>query len=184
MKQSHELPSIALVRSLLAYDPTTGIITWTGPKSNNNLRRAGDVQGTLGTTTGYLHVRLGERYFGKRNLYCHRVAWALYYGEWPANYIDHINGDKTDNRIDNLRSATKRENKYNSRVRADSRIGLKGVSYVPKGRNGSAKSKPYRAQIVANGQRYRLGDFKTAEEAHAAYCAAAARLHGEFARTE
>lgn len=178
MKPKHDMPPIEVLRELLRYDAETGSLTWIGPKSANNQRKPGDPQGTP-EKTGYLHIRLGEGYFGKRNIYSHRVAWALHHGVWPTRFIDHINGDKTDNRISNLREATKRQNKYNSKVRADSTVGLKGVCRRP-----NCRTKPFVAQIVVNGQKHALGFFETAAAAHEAYREAAHKLHGPFARTE
>lgn len=175
MQPKADMPSVDLIKSLLSYDAETGVIVWIGPASRNNLRKRGDIQGTR-EKGGHLHIRLGEEYFGRRNIYSHRIAWALHYGQWPAEDIDHINGDKADNRISNLRQCTRRQNKYNSKVRADSGVGLKGVT------RRRRKHLPYSAQIVAQGVRYYLGSFATAEEAHAAYGEAAKRLHGRFAR--
>jgi len=92
-----------------------------------------------------------------------------------AEQVDHINGNGLDNRRENLRVANKMQNQYNSARQHNNRLGLKGVH-----KNG----RRYRAQIRADGVKHNLGYFDTAEEAHAAYCEAAKRLHGEFARFE
>lgn len=104
----------------------------------------------------------------------HRLAWALHFGRWPDQAIDHINGDRTDNRIANLRLATVAENTRNGKRRSTNTSGYKGVSLTENGQ--------WRATIVAGGRQSYLGRFSTAEDAHAAYVKAASRLHGEFAR--
>jgi hypothetical protein len=88
--------------------------------------------------------------------------------------VDHISGDGLDNRRENLRAATKSENVINGRLRAVNKAGLKGASP----RNGR-----WVAQIRHGGKQLWLGMFDTPEAAHAAYCEASARLHGEFGRT-
>jgi hypothetical protein len=101
-----------------------------------------------------------------------RLAWLLHYGEWPGKDIemDHVNLDRSDDRIANLRKATKNQNMQNVPTRRD---GLKGASF---------KHGLWRARITHNGERYFLGNFSTEAEAHAAYAAAALRMHAEFAR--
>lgn len=143
------------VRALFEYDPETGV-----------LRRDGRVTGTR-NKSGYLVVRVrGTTY------YAHRLAWLLTYGEWPSA-IDHINMDKADNRLANLRLATKSENLANQRGRAKS--GFKGVWRRQRG-------KPWAASIRKNRKTYHLGTYDTREQASEAYRAAAASMHGEFAR--
>jgi hypothetical protein len=99
-------------------------------------------------------------------------------GKWPNGEIDHKNLDAGDNRFSNLREATRGQQNANRRVRRDSRLRIKGVSFVPH----LNKTNPYSAVIKANGCRLNLGHFKTPEEAHAAYRKASAELRGEFAR--
>lgn len=90
--------------------------------------------------------------------------------------VDHIDGNGLNNRRSNLRLATRAQNQHNRGVRADSASGLKGVlRHALTGR--------WRAYIRVDGKKIHLGYFDTAEAAHAAYSAAAHRLHGEFART-
>ena len=89
--------------------------------------------------------------------------------------VDHINGDGLDNRRCNLRICTRAENARNNRTPCTNRSGFKGVSFYK--RRGV-----WRSHITVNGKFHHLGYFSTAENAHAAYCEAAKRLHGEFAR--
>lgn len=111
-----------------------------------------------------------------RRLYmAHRLAWLYVTGTWPINHVDHINGNRSDNRFANLRAATSRENARNSRMRANNACGYKGVHY-------KKQLNKFVAQIHVDGRVYHLGVFGTAEEAHAAYCKAAREHFGEFAR--
>jgi len=93
--------------------------------------------------------------------------------------VDHRDGDGLNNQRANLRVCTSADNQHNQRTRKDNVTGFKGVSAPIAMRNGANK---YRAQIKFNGKQIHLGRFPTAEQAHAVYCEAAKRLHGEFAR--
>jgi hypothetical protein len=125
--------------------------------------------------------RFGERiYWGIRlagDFYpAHRLAWLLVYGIDPGPLeIDHINGDGLDNRIANLRLATRGENSSNSQRHFDTSSGIKGVQ-----RNGSG----YMARIKANGKVHYLGTFRTLEAAIEARRKAADVLHGVFVKHE
>ena len=101
----------------------------------------------------------------------HRLITGASYGI----EVDHINGDRLDNRRSNLRLCTKAENTRNKVQQKHNRFGLKGVSF---------KCGKFYAQIQAHGKKYCLGYHSTPEEAHQAYCEAAFRLHGEFANTK
>jgi hypothetical protein len=93
-----------IVSEYLKYDPTTGVISWTKPP-----RKGVGTKKPAGTqSNGYIQISIkGHR------LLAHRVAWFLYYREWPKSIIDHINGLKNDNRIENLRMSDKRNNAWN-----------------------------------------------------------------------
>lgn len=109
---------------------------------------------------------------GKKTIiYLHRVIMAAGLGE----IIDHASGDKLDARRENLRRCTHAENMRNSRVRKNNKLGIKGVYY------DSRKGK-FRAAIRLDGRKTWLGLHSTAEQAKAAYDAAAKLLHGAFAR--
>jgi hypothetical protein len=96
-------------------------------------------------------------------------------GRWPYGELDHINGEKADNRFANLREATHSQNCHNIRRRPKTNTtGFKGVTYF-------ARCRTFRAKIHVDGRYLSLGYFATAEEAHAAYCAAATEHFGEFA---
>lgn len=110
-----------------------------------------------------------------QRFYAHRLAWMLTYGGWPSALIDHRNGDRDDNRIENLREATHLQNRHNRKSEAnrDSSHGFLGVA-----RNGRRWS----AHIWADGRFYHLGQHDTPEEASAAYRAAKERLHPTWER--
>lgn len=110
----------------------------------------------------------------KRKLICmHRLIM----NAPPSMLVDHINADSLDNRRSNLRLATNTENTRNQRRNIRNTSGLKGVSW----QNSNRK---WRAQIKVNGQRKYLGSFARPEDAHRAYCEAAALYHGDYARAE
>lgn len=131
-------------------------------------RPAGEAAGALNRVNGYTYVSVRLR-----KVLVHRAIWAMTHGEWPVLDIDHINGDRSDNRLANLRVATRQQNIGNSGKRRNNTSGYKGVTAY-KGR--------WRAQIGAAGYRKALGVFDTPELAHAAYCAAARVAYGDFAR--
>lgn len=106
----------------------------------------------------------------------HKAIWAWHYGEWPEGEIDHINSDKLDNRIENLRIATRNQNVWNTPIRKDNTSGYKGVSKV-------WQSNKWQAHIDVYGEVKYLGVFSTAHDAGAAYEEAAIKYHGDFART-
>lgn len=151
-----------------SYDPESGEFTHNyGVRSVRPGRKAGGV-----TNNGYTTLALGR----KRYL-AHRVAWLFERGKWPANFIDHKNGVKTDNRIENLREATNTQNLWNSAGR-NSRSGFKGV-YL---RHAAHKRrKKYQASIKVHGKTVRLGNFEDPSAAHEAYKAAALKHFGDFA---
>jgi hypothetical protein len=156
------------LRELLDYDPETGVFRWRCHRGGR--ARAGDIAGAV-NSGGYRFIRIK----GEGRYLAHRLAWFYVHGEWPVGMLDHANHDQLDNRLANLRPATMRENRGNSKVRSDNLTGLKGVSR----QRGTSRLV---ARITKNGKQLYLGSFATAEEAHAAYCKAAEEIFGEFAR--
>lgn len=164
------------IKPLLAYDADTGLLFWrqrqrqmfTTDRAFNgwNAKHAGKEALTSVSRRGYKRgTILGKQYLA------HRVAWALFYGNWSRSDLDHINGRPSDNRICNLRQATKSENRFNI-LALGGASAFKGVS-----RNNSN----WQAKIRAHSKEYYLGTFVTEEAAARAYDAAALLHHGEFA---
>lgn len=149
------------LKELLHYDPDTGIFTWRiSPKYDI---AAGAIAGHR-RKDGYLIIRLSQV-----NYYAHRLAWLYMTGEWPPIEVDHLMGDKADNRWTQIRSATPSLNKENMRTaRKDNRTGLLGAH--------KAKDK-FSSRISIKGVSKYLGTFDTPEEAHAAYCDMKRRHH-------
>ena len=148
------------LRDKFGYDPKTGRFSWK--------EEPGCVP-----TNGYRYIKVG----GKLQL-AHRLAWLYYYGEEPVGLIDHINGDRLDNRIENLRIATFSQNAANAKRHSRNTSGLKGVAKVVKKGVWTGR---WQASITHQNKQIGLGSFKTKELAHAAYVKAASRLQGEFA---
>jgi hypothetical protein len=161
-------PTVERLRELLDYDPLTGVFIWLVSPSRNT--PAGSVAGA--NSEGYRLIRVdGGRYKG------HQLAWLYMTGEWPPSRIDHEDTNRGNNIWTNLRLATNSQNKANMGKRADNTSGFKGVRWYP-------TTRKWAAQIGHQGKTKNLGYFTTPEQAHAAYCSAAQRLFGEFARFE
>jgi len=162
MAPPRPLPPAACVRELLHYDPSTGRFIWrAGPKS--------------GTTAGSIGGRYVQIMIGKKNYLVHRLAWLYVHGYPPPHEIDHANGDPRDNRINNLRLASKSQNAQNQRRSAKNSSGHKGVSW-------SRHKQRWRAAIKVDDRSIHLGYFRELAAAAEAYRCAAARYFGDFAR--
>lgn len=161
------LPSISRLRDAFDYDYDTGVFRWKALNKKGRRVRVGDAAGNFDGRYVYLHLD-GMKFAA------HRAALAIANGQWPsAPQIDHIDGDKRNNRLDNLRAATPGTNQQNQRrAQRSSSTGFLGV--VPVKDNSS---RPFRAQIWINGAAKNLGNFATALEAHEAYVLAKRRLH-------
>lgn len=158
-----------ILRAIVRYDPSTGKFFWL--KSNNQWAIIGGEAGTVEVKTGYVRFTvLGRKY------QAHRLAWLYVIGTWPACEIDHINLDKTDNRMGNLREAAPVGNACNKRASKRNVLQIKGVSENRPGR--------FVARIGHGKRVLHLGIFDTPQEAQTAYASKAQELHGEFARTE
>jgi len=150
------------LRTIVRYEPGTGDFLWL---QGYGRRKAGE----LAPKRPYVRFKFN----GKMYL-AHRLAWLYVYGEWPKEFLDHINGDPSDNRISNLREATPLQNCANRRIHRDNKSGLKGVCQIESGK--------FMASIQEAGKQRYLGVFDSAKAAHQRYFEEAIRIHGEYAR--
>ena len=149
-------------REILSYDPETGVLRWRHRVSQRML--AGAVAGTL---DGYGYIRI---IVDGRTYRAHRLAWLIVHGEWPKNELDHKNLLRSDNRLCNLREATRLQNMQNKKVYKNNTSGHTGIFEVATG---------FRAVYGRNGRIHRIGIFPTLESAISAREAAIA-YRGEF----
>ncbi len=158
-------PRVALSRlkELLNYDYDTGIFTNKVTRSSGQSNE-GVPAGFFEKSTGYTRLGIDTYQYA-----AHKLAWFMSYSEWPSEDIDHINGIKTDNRLVNLRLASRSENMQNkSAAQKNSKTGVRGVSFY---------GGKYRAEITVNGISKKLGGWSTLAEAEAAYLTAKTLLH-------
>lgn len=152
----------ARLKALVRYEPETGVFTWISARGRG---KSGEVAGTL-LADGYTRIQLDRRQY-----LAHRLAVLYTTGELPPDDmdVDHINGNRGDNRFSNLRIVLPAVNRQNMRkAKANNKTGLLGVSQ---------DGKRFRAHIWVDGANRHLGTFSTAEEAHAAYLIAKRQLH-------
>lgn len=158
------LPDVSVLRDAFVADHASGHLYW------RHGWRAGKEAGSP-TSDGYRQVRVS----GALHM-VHRILWALHHGENPADEIDHVDGDPSNNAIANLRAATHGQNMQNAALRSDNRSGVKGVSWC-------RLSGKWKAQIHLNGGNRHLGCFASLTDAKSARIAAEKEHFGEFART-
>jgi hypothetical protein len=150
----------ALLESV-SYCEATGEFTWRLPP-----RRGVSSGGAAGVKQSRGYVSIG---FRSRLIYAHRLAWLVMYGKWPDGVIDHINGDKSDNRIENLRDVSQRLNTQNVfSPRKHNKCGVLGVR---------CSGDRYIAQIANLGRVIHIGTFDSKEQAHQAYLMKKRELH-------
>jgi hypothetical protein len=160
MIKAKELPSSEYLNEYFLYNHETGDLMYKSIQ--------GKISGSI-LNSGHKQVMIeGKAYLQ------HRIIWKMIKEKDPNGYIDHINGNGSDNRIENLREATCGNNKMNSTIYKNNKSGLKGA-YWDKYKN------KWFSQIRVNGNKIFLGRFNSIEEAHKAYCKAAMNYHGEFA---
>ena len=141
-----ELPPTELLRKLLRYEPETGKLFWrersreafTCDRSYKtwNAKNAHNEALSHHEPTGKTSQRYKRGSIFGTNYMAHRVCWAMFYGVPPSKFIDHINGNPIDNRIDNLRDVTKKENSRNQKFRSTNKTGVCGVSWNKGRRSG------------------------------------------------
>lgn len=151
------------LKELLHYDQETGVFTRI--VTTNNRAKAGSVAGSK-TGNGYLQVTIRWRQYS-----LHRLAWLYVHGTWPESDIDHINGVRTDNRIENLRDVSRSGNIQNTRkARSNSTSGVLGVTF-DKSRN------KWLAAITTEGKRKHIGRFESKDDAQKSYVEAKRIYH-------
>lgn len=149
------------LRALVGYDKITGVFVWIAKAAPNT--KIGGIAGSV-RKDGYRVIRVdGVLYTA------HRLVWLYVTGAWPKGNIDHRNGLRDDNRIENLREASNELNAQNKgSAQSNSKSGFLGVY---KKRNG------WTAEIASEGEKFRLGSFDTPGAAHAAYMKFKRLLH-------
>lgn len=162
--------SLRRLREVLDYNPETGVLSWLVRLSPRC--KIGQPAGVV--KKGYRKISIDGRSYPASHL-----AWFHFYGVAPDDIVDHENLDKDDNRIANLREATESQNATNRPRSSLNTTGFKGVAVY----NKQYTRAKYRSSIRVNKKRIFLGLFHTPEEAYEAYCQAAAKHHGAFART-
>lgn len=151
------------IRSVLDYDQATGVFRW---RYDRKGVRGGTIAGGI-AVHGYWRLHVDGKTW-----WAHRLAWFYVYGEVPTLEVDHIDGNRSNNAIANLRLATRRQNQINKKMTKAPKSGYRGVR---------KQDQKWRADIRIAGVRKYLGVFDTPELASAAYAKEAAKHHGEFA---
>ena len=164
-----ELPTIEELRKLIACDAIAGVLTWK-PRHPDSI--SSDRASTRQRICRNLNARCEGRpalntitvrgYFAgsimMKMLYAHRAIWAIHYGAWPDGEVDHIDGDKLNNRLSNLRVVTSSENSMNTKIYSNNKTGHHGVWWDKTRGN-------YQVHIRRNGKRIVLGRFALLDEA-------------------
>jgi len=179
-----ESSDFAYALQCFEYDPQTGVLKWlrrprehfanTQAWKNFNTRFAG-VEAGSPNSEGYVQIKIS----GKLHK-AHRLAWLITYREWPSGQIDHINHNRSDNRLDNLRVVTNQQNTYNQKRRKTNASGFTGVGW-------HKRICKWQSQIQTDGKKICLGYFEKIEDAVAARKAAEEKFgyhpnHGQTAQ--
>ncbi len=190
MKPADPLLSADDLRQLLIYDPATGKLVWRARTLANYSHLAPDRQALClarfirkqeGQEAGSMDNGYRRLYVGGKSVYSHRVIWCMVYGEWPQHEIDHINGDRTDNRLANIRDVPAVVNARNQGLRRDNTSGCGGVIW-------HAQSRKWRAVVQGRFGRHDMGLFPDKDDAERAVLAKRAELgfsadHGAVTRS-
>lgn len=149
----------SLVVELIDYNPETGAMLW----KRRDVGRFPDERAAKVWNTRYSGKPCGVKSQGyflvsvfKKRVLAHRLVWLFVHGEWPKHDIDHINGDRADNRLANLRAVTRAENLKNRAVGRGNKSGTMGVDWF-------SPAKLWRARVYDNGKEISLGYFQTKE---------------------
>ena len=153
------------LKDTLSYCPITGMFLWKISKQGCKINTPA---GSLNKTTGYIRIKINQQRYQ-----AHRLAWLYMYGHFPEGEIDHKNRVRSDNRIENLREATRQQNRFNSKQYKNNTSGQKGVTW----------SKATNRWIVLVRENYSgkyLGSFKIKEDAVHVAQQYIQTLHAEF----
>lgn len=156
------------LRSILDYDPLSGIFVWRIRTSNRV--KVGDIAGSVGNH-GYIVIRIDGQ-----NRLAHRLAWLYMLGTFPPDGIDHKDCDRQNNSWENLRHATGSQNQGNICKRADNTSGYRGVSW-------HKKSGKWQACVKVSGKNYHLGFYDEPAYAAAVHAGAHKLIHGDFSHS-
>lgn len=149
------------IREIFSYDAETGIFLW---RVSRGKAARGAVAGRK-SLYGYMEIK-----FDKKIYKAHRLAWLYIYGKWPKQQIDHVNGVRDDNRIENLRECSAVQNQQNRKINSNNTSGYPGVDF-------NKRADRWRAYIRLNGSLKHLGFFANPQDAHAAYLKAKSEFH-------
>lgn len=165
-KKPEQMLDVKEISNLLSYDRETGDFTWI---THTQKRKIGEVAGNT-NCRGYTSIWINGKQYA-----AHRLAWAVCNDAWPNGDIDHINENKSDNRIANLRQANRSQNMFNRGKNKNNTSGFKGVAFCK-------DTGRWRAQMSIYGKSVNIGRFDTKEDAANAYLEKAKELRGEFAK--
>ena len=168
------------LRRRFDYDPNTGVFRYRYRPECQGKIEIGDVAGYV-REKRYLVIKIDNYPY-----YAHRLAWLYVYGQWPENEVDHIDLNKLNNSISNLRAATRAENRTNTKLQATSSSGYKGVTrfrckHMTKRIECDCPVR-WKAQATIDQKVVYLGLYDTKEAAHEAYCNAVREARPEFFR--
>ena len=158
-----------MLKDALSFDPKTGIFTWVNPSKYNHMN-VGDVAGG-DDGIGYIRIRVaGKKYKA------HRLAWLYVNGCWPLEFIDHIDGDRSNNAISNLRDVSRSINAQNQKQAHKNKV------QGPLGVHWSARHRKWIAKLSLGGERFHSRYFATPELASAAYFEMKEKVHSGYVK--
>ena len=163
-------PHPEYLRAILSYNSTTGDLFWQHREDRDcqwNTRWAGKKAGYI-NSKGYIYVNID-----KKRYLSHRIIWALVHGNWPKNQIDHIDGNPSNNRLENLREATNQENNRNKSLQKNNTSDVTGVSW-------NKKVQKWVARIATDRKDHHIGVFDNKDDAIAARKDAEVVMFKEF----
>lgn len=153
------------LKELLEYNVDTGIFTW---KINKSPMRSGNIAGSVAKDR-YTNIQINKKIYK-----AHRLAWLYVYGSFPNKCIDHINGNRSDNKISNLREANHSQNGMNKKMQSNNTSGVRGVYW-------NRNVKKWHAEVRLKGKRIYLGLFDSLELAELVVSETRLKYHGQFA---